>query len=116
MGAFVNIGDAITTISIFNKGILTACDVLETGGSNIDNDLAYMYKIDLDVANKIKQEFSYAHKKFANKVEFYNIGESERINQFEVTDIVMSRIEEILSLAKKEISLLANRKMDYVFH
>ena len=44
----------------------------------------------------------------------YNIDDNFRINQYEVSDIVMSRIEEILSLTRKEINLLANRKMDYV--
>lgn len=114
LGAVINIGCETTNVSIYNKGIIIKNSVIGMGGRNIDNDLSYMYKIDLDIANKIKQEFAYAHKKYANKVEFYNISESERINQFEVTDIVMSRIEEILSLAKKEISLLANRKMDYI--
>ena len=114
LGAVINIGYETTNVSIYNKGIIIKNSIIGMGGKNIDNDLSYMYKIDLDVANKVKEKFAYAHKDYANKVEFYNINEVEKINQFEVTDIVMSRIEEILSLAKKEISLLANRKMDYV--
>ena len=114
LGAIVNIGYETTNVSIYNKGIIIKNSIIGMGGKNIDNDLSYMYKIDLDTANKVKEKFAYAHKNFANKVEFYNINETERINQFEVTDIVMSRVEEILTLSKKEISLLANRKMDYI--
>ena len=114
LGAIVNIGYETTNVSIYNKGIIIKNSIIGMGGKNIDNDLSYMYKISLEDANKIKEKFAYAHKNYANKVEFYNISETERVNQFEVTDIVMSRIEEILTLTKKEINLLANRKMDYI--
>lgn len=114
LGAIVNIGYETTNVSIYNKSIIIKNSIIGMGGKNIDNDLSYIYKIDLKDASKIKEKFALAHKKYASKVEFYNINDVERINQFEVTDIVMSRIEEILSLAKKEINLLANRKMDYI--
>lgn len=114
LGAIINIGYETTSVSIYNNGIIIKNSIIGMGGKNIDNDLSYMYKVDLNVANNIKEKFSYAHRKYASKSEFYNIGSDKRISQYEVTDIVMSRIEEILSLSKKEINLLANRKMDYV--
>jgi len=73
-----------------------------------------MYKISTNEASKIKEKFALAYKSNASLNEFYEISDDLRINQFEVSDIVMARIEEILSLAKKEINLLANAKMDYV--
>lgn len=114
LGAIINIGHETTNVSIYNKGIIIKNSIIGMGAKNIDNDLSYMYKIDMNESSKIKEKFALAHKKYASKVEFFNISSSERINQFEVSDIVMSRIEEILSLSKKEISLLANRKMDYI--
>lgn len=114
LGAIVNIGYETTNISIYNKGIIIKNSIIGMGGKNIDNDISYMYKIDLKEASKIKEKFALAHKKHASLNEFYELSDNIRINQFEVTDIVMSRIEEILSLAKKEINLLANRKMDYI--
>lgn len=113
LGAIVNVGYETTNVSIYNKGIIIKNSVIGMGGKNIDNDLSYMYKIDLKEANKLKEKFALAHKGNANKFEFYEV-DGIRINQFEATDVVMSRIEEILSLSKKEISLLANRKMDYI--
>lgn len=114
LGAIINIGYETTNVSVYNKGIIIKNSIIGMGGKNVDNDLSYMYKIDLKKASKIKEKFAYAHKKYANNTEFYNIDDQERINQFEATDIVMSRIEEILSLAKKEINILANRKMEYI--
>ena len=114
LGAIINIGYETTNVSVYNKSIIIKNSIIGMGGKNIDNDLSYIYKINSDVARKIKEKFALAYKNSANKVEFYNVDEVTRINQFEVSDIVMSRIEEILSLAKKEINLLANRRMDYV--
>ena len=113
LGALVNIGYDTTSVSVYNKGIIIKNSIIGMGGRNIDNDLSYMYKVSLDDANVIKEKFALAHKANANKVEFFEIGDN-KINQFEASDIVMSRIEEILTLAKKEISILANRKMEYV--
>lgn len=114
LGAIINIGYETTNVSIYNKGIIIKNSIIGMGGKNIDNDLSYIYKIDGESARKVKEKFALAYKNNANKVEFYNIDDSVRINQFEVSDIVMSRIEEILSLARKEINFLANRRMDYV--
>ena len=114
LGAIINIGYETTNVSVYNKGIIIKNSIIGMGGKNIDNDLSYIYKIDGPSARKIKEKFALAYKNDANKVEFYNVNESIRINQFEVSDIVMSRIEEILSLAKKEINFLANRRMEYI--
>lgn len=113
LGAIINIGYETTNVSIYNKGIIIKNSIIGMGGKNIDNDLSYMYKISASDAAKVKERFTLAHKQNANKVEFYDINDV-KINQFEATDVVMSRIEEILSLAKKEINILANRKMEYV--
>lgn len=113
LGAIINIGYETTNVSVYNKGIIIKNSIIGMGGKNIDNDLSYMYKISASDAAKVKERFTLAHKQNANKVEFYDINDV-KINQFEATDVVMSRIEEILSLAKKEINILANRKMEYV--
>ena len=113
LGAIINIGYETTNISIYNKGIIIKNNILCMGGKNVDNDISYMYKLSLDEASEIKEKFALAHKNKANINEFYE-SKDNRINQLEVTEVVMSRIEEILSLSKKEINLLANRKMDYI--
>lgn len=117
IGAIVDIGSETTTVSLYNKGIIVKCSIIAMGSKNIDNDLAYMYKVDLNQARKLKEKFALAHKKYASPSELYQIkteDETIKINQFEVSEVVMSRIEEILNLARKEIAILTNRKVDYV--
>ena len=35
----------VQPFSIFNKGIITASEIIDIGGDNIDYDLGYVYKI-----------------------------------------------------------------------
>lgn len=118
IGAIINIGSETTSVSLYNKGIIVKNSIIQLGGKNIDNDIAYMYKIDTLTALKMKEKFALAHKKYANVSDTYEITGSDnvtfKINQFEVSEIVMARIEEILTLAKKEIGLLTNKPIEYV--
>ncbi len=118
IGAIVNIGSETTSVSLYNKGIIVKNSIIQLGGKNIDNDIAYIYKIEPSVAVKIKEKFALAHKRYASVNDTYEIttpyDETIKINQFEVSEIVMSRIEEILNLAKKEINILTNKKIQYI--
>ena len=118
VGAIVNIGADITTVSIYNKGIAVKSSIIGMGGSSIDNDIAYMYKVDVKQANRIKEKFALAYKRAASVSDMLevvtNYGETIKINQFEVTEVVTSRLEEIISLAKKEVSILTNKPIDYI--
>ena len=118
VGAIVNIGYEKTDISLYNKDIVLKTSSLDIGSRSIDNDIAYMYKLNLEDTVTIKEKFALAHKRYAGKGNSYEIvnklGEKIRINQFEVSEVVMSRIEEILSLARKEINTLTKREVDYI--
>lgn len=118
VGAIVNIGSETTTVSIYKKGILVASNILQIGGKNIDNDIAYMYKLDSLEASRIKAKFALAHKAHANPNDQIEVETKNhdliKINQYEVSEIVMSRLEEILTLAKKEINILNSQTVHYV--
>lgn len=118
VGAIINIGHEITTVSLYNKGIVVKSSVISLAGKNIDNDIAYIYKISNDEASKIKEKFALAHKHYASMNDVYEVknkeGEDIKIKQFEVSEIAMSRIEEILVLARKEINVLTKREVDYI--
>lgn len=118
IGAVVNIGSETTTVSIYNKGIVVKSSIIGIGGKSIDNDIAYMYKIDNKTANKLKEKFALAHKKYASVSDLYDVnlddGTGFKVNQFEISEIVMSRVEEILLLAKKEINILTNKEIEYI--
>lgn len=117
IGAIINIGYATTTVSLYNKDVLVKSSIIPMGSKEIDNDLAYMYKISKKEARQIKEKFALAHKRYASMNDFYeddNIDKNTKISQYEASEIVMSRLEEILNLAKNEINVLTNRQMHYI--
>ncbi len=118
VGAIINIGEGSTTISIFNKGVLTNTKSLEMGGQNIDNDISFIYKVTSEQAKAIVDEIGLAHKKLASPSSKKNVtnklGEKISINQYELSEIIMSRLEEILNLAKKQINLLTKKEIHYI--
>ncbi len=118
LGAIINIGSDITTVSLYNRGIIIKSSIINMGGKSIDNDIAYMYKVDINVARKLKHNFALAHIKGAKKNDIFKakntMQENIKISQLAVSQIVQSRFEEILNLAKKEISDLTSRQIDYI--
>ena len=77
-----------------------------------------MYKLNISDAIKIKEKFALAHKRYASKSEFIEttnkLDEKIKINQFELSEVIMSRIEEILQKSKYELNFLTNRDVDYI--
>ena len=118
VGAIINIGEGTTSVSIFNKGILTNTICLEIGGQNIDNDISFIYKVTKDQAKSLKEELGLAHKKMASastsKFVTNKSGEKVSINQYELSEVIMSRLEEILNLAKKQINHLTKKEIHYI--
>ena len=118
ISAIINIGAATTTVSVFEKGTISNSEIIGLGGQNIDNDLSYIFKLAKPDSKKLKETFAVANKSYAQNNEVYevvNINRIERkINQYELSEVVMSRLLEILKLAKKQTSLLTNREINYI--
>ena len=118
VGVVVNLGDQTTTMSVFNKGVLTNTSVTLLGGQNIDNDISFIYKLPINTSKKLKEEFALAHKNMAQASDVIEVdnksSEKVRINQFEISEIVMSRLAEILNLSKKEINHLTKKEISYI--
>ena len=118
VGAVVNIGHDITTIAIFNKGVLTNTKLIDLGGRNIENDISFIYKIKKEDASRLKENLALAHKRLAQASEFEKItnrlGEEVQINQYEISEIVMSRLIEILKIIKSEINTLTKKEISYI--
>ncbi len=118
IGAIINVGSDITTLSLYNKSILVKSSIINMGGNNINNDVSYMYKVNDSTAEKLKLKFALAHKKNASVNDLIEVKNASsdliKINQFEISEVVMSRTEEILNEAKKEINLLTSKKIDYI--
>ena len=118
IGAIINIGNDKTDVSIFNKGILIKNKIFNLGSRNVDNDITYIYGTDTNNSRDLKEKFAQGCKKYAdvNEVLEYETeeGEKKTINQYEITEVVEARLNELLKLAKKEINDLTNRKISYI--
>ena len=118
ISAVINIGSDITSVSLYNKSIPVSTKIIGAGGADIDKDLAYMYKIDVKEARKIKENFALAHKRNADKFDVYETvntdGVKIKINGEAASEVVMSRINEILTLAKNELNDLTNKPIQYI--
>ena len=118
ISAIINIGADITTVSLYNKSIPVSTKIIGAGGNDIDRDLAYMYKIELSEARKIKENFALAHKRNADVHDIYETVNTDnvkiKINQQAASEVVMSRINEILTLAKNELKDLTNKPIQYI--
>jgi cell division protein FtsA len=117
-GAIISIGADLTNVSIFEKGIIASSKTIPIGGRNIDNDISYVKKISRDEALRLKETFALANRHYAQGSETVevvdNFKKEIKLNQLEISDIVMSRIVEILKFAKKEASLLTNKEISYI--
>ena len=114
----INIGKQTTTVSIFNKGIITNSSVLKMGSKVIDDDISYIYYTNKKTAKKIKENFGVASNKYANKNETYEAKDINdkivSINQYEVSSIINKRLVELLNVAKNELKVLTNKKISYI--
>lgn len=117
-GIIVNMGAETTTVGVVSKGIVVKSSVIQFGGKSVDNDIAYIYKIDNQVGQNLKEKFAFAHSSAASSSEVTTrkniVNEEVTISQPEITEIVSARLEEILKLVKKEISSLTNMENDYI--
>lgn len=117
-GAIINLGHETTTVSVYEDGQLIGNETLQIGGINVEKDLAYVFGISVFDGRVLKEKFASSHKRFCQLNEVYEvkntIGEVIKLNQLEVSEVVMSRMVEILNLAKKQIRLLTSREINYI--
>ena len=117
-GIIVDIGAETINLAAVNKGIVVNNNVLPVGGNLVEQDIAFIYKVDLDKAKEIKEHFALANKRNASvksNMEVVNtLGEKIIINQYEVTEVVMSRLHEILNMSKNELNYLTKKEISYI--
>ena len=118
VGALINIGHETTTVSVINNGKFMNTDIIELGGINVEKDLAYVFGISIFDARIIKEKFASSNKRFCQISEVYEVkntlGETLKLNQLEVSEVVMNRLEEILEFSKKKIIELSKQNISYL--
>lgn len=116
--ALVNLGKDTTSVSMFNKGVVTNSSVIDKGTGIINKDISYVYYISNKQARKALETFGIAHPKYANKNETYEVKDLNdklvKINQFEFSEIINKRLTELLNVAKNEFKVLTNKQIRYI--
>lgn len=118
VGAIVNIGEDKSVVSIFNKGIIMSENIIPIGSSMIDKELIFNYKIEDSEAIKIKNTFAVASRKYADGEETYEfvnrVGNEVSINQYQLAELVETKLVEMLKSIKNEINNLTKREINYI--
>ena len=118
VGAIINIGEDNTNVAVYNKGIQIKNAIIPIGSSNVDKDIAYIFKMKENAARNLKETFAVSMSSYADSTDIVEVknnnGEIKEISQVGVSKVVESRIREILKLAKNEIKNLTNREISYI--
>lgn len=104
----IDLGGGTTDIALFFEGSIRHTAVIGLGGRNITNDIAQGLRTPVDQAEKIKRKFGAALSKSADQnqlIEVQGVGGRAATNvpRRYLTSIIQPRVEEILTLAKREI-------------
>lgn len=114
----INIGSSKTEIAVFKNGIIYNSNTIMSGSNLIDNDISYIYNITSKQSRKVKEVFSLAHKDFASTSDIYEVtnkaGIKTKINQYEVSEIAMNKIKELLEISKKSLNDLTKKEISYI--
>jgi cell division protein FtsA len=113
--ALIDMGAGCTTVSIFEKGILTATSVLPIGGDHITNDIAIGLRTQTEVAEQIKIKYGCALVALATEEEKFKVprigSQAEKeFTQVDLANIVEPRMQEIFGLVRREVERLGFAK------
>lgn len=108
----LDIGAGNTDIGVFNGQNYIYTDTIPLGGENITSDIALVFNITEEEAERLKRQYSLALKSFIDNdnniiLNTYNGGDSRNktIKSSELIEIIEARVEEIFSLINKEITM-----------
>jgi len=112
----LDMGGGTTGLCVFEEGRLLHTKVLPIGGGHITNDIAIGLRISIDTAEKLKREFGSAlpeeiSKKEEIKLAKIDPSEEEAVSRRHVAEIIEARLEEIFSMANRELRAIGREKL-----
>ncbi len=104
----INIGEATTSMAVFEEGDLITTAVLPLGSNHITADIAIGLRTSLDIAEDIKLEYGNAVVANVNKRDEINLAdfsdtENESVSLKYVAEIIEARVEEIFDMVDKKL-------------
>lgn len=119
ISAVVNIGSEKTEVSLYNKGIIVKHSVINVGSKNIDHDIAYMYKLSMETAKELKEKYALITRNSSSLNDAKEVKNKDlelvKINQYELSEVVLSRIDEMFNLINQELNILTSHKPNIIF-
>jgi cell division protein FtsA len=105
----IDIGGGTTDIAVFAEGSIKTTAVLALGGYHLSNDVAVGLRTPFDEAERIKKKFGVASARYLSSDDVLTVpsvgGRKPReISRKILCEIIEPRVEEILSLARQEIT------------
>ncbi len=106
----LDIGAGNTDIGVFEGESFVYTNTIPLGGDNITSDIAYVFNISEDEADRLKKQYGLALKSFIDNdtdiiLNTYKGEErTKTIKSSELIDVIEARVEEIFSLVNKDIS------------
>jgi cell division protein FtsA len=106
--ALIDIGGGTTDIAIYFDDSIRHTAVVGLGGQNVTSDIAIGIRTPIDRAEEIKRQYGCAYSPLVNADEFISVPgvggrEQREVSRAVLASIIEPRMEEILSLALREI-------------
>lgn len=104
----IDFGAATTSLIVYEEGdIIHAC-VLPIGSGHITNDIAIGLRTNLDIAERIKQDYAYAQAHFISDAEMIELSEFDptetaTTSRKYICEIVEARLNEVFSMVREEL-------------
>jgi cell division protein FtsA len=107
--ALVDMGGGTTDVAVFHEGSVRHTSVLAVGGDQITRDLAVGLRTPRLAAEQIKQKYALAMASLVDEdgvVEVADVGgrRARMIDRSYIAEIVQARLEEVITLLKREIN------------
>lgn len=106
----IDIWASTTGITIFEEGVLKFASLIPIGWDNVTNDIALWVRTSIDVAEKLKLDYSQLNLEKAEKytdqeldLSSLNIGETGDLSMLYLSKIATARYEEILYFIREEL-------------
>ncbi len=106
----LDIGAGNTDIGVFEGESFVYTNTIPLGGDNITSDIAYVFNISEDEADRLKRQYGLALKSFIDNdtdiiLNTYKGDErTKTIKSSQLIEVIEARVEEIFSLVNKDIS------------
>lgn len=108
----LDIGAGNTDIGIFNGGTFVYSNTIPLGGDNITSDIAQVFYISEEEAERLKKQYALALKSFIDNdtdillATYKGDERNKTIKSSELIEVIEARVEEIFTLINKQIIAL----------